>query len=195
MGTEPGDSLTLETAPPAHRGPRNHGAVAIDGAALEGSAREHVKPAHLRRGWLVRRMLLVADVTGLTLAFVLVEVLFRGTLLLDNVGIAVESVIFVAFLPAWAVAAKLYGLYDRDEERATHSTADEVASVFHLLTVRRLALLRVFVDLRSREPEPDQACDLLGPRTPRSSRWALDCTGSRTPAACLRPERGDRRRR
>ena len=116
MRTEQGESVTLETAPPAHRGSRNHGAVAIDGAALEGSAREHAKPAHLRRGWLVRRMLLVADVTGLTLAFVLVEVLFRGTLLLDNVGIAVESVIFVSLLPAWAVAAKLYGLYDRDEE-------------------------------------------------------------------------------
>jgi exopolysaccharide biosynthesis polyprenyl glycosylphosphotransferase len=29
----------------------------------------------------------------------------------------------------------LYGLYDRDEERATHSTADEVVSVFHLITV------------------------------------------------------------
>jgi exopolysaccharide biosynthesis polyprenyl glycosylphosphotransferase len=38
-------------------------------------------------------------------------------------------------LPAWAIAAKLYGLYDRDEERATHSTADEIVSVFHLLTV------------------------------------------------------------
>ena len=80
-------------------------------------------------------MLLLADVIGLTLAFVLVEVLFRGTLLLDNVGIAAESLIFVALLPVWAVAAKLYGLYDRDEERATHSTADEVVSVFHLITV------------------------------------------------------------
>ena len=35
----------------------------------------------------------------------------------------------------WVLAAKLYGLYDRDEERATHSTADEVVSVFHLVTV------------------------------------------------------------
>ena len=80
----------------------------------------------MRRGWLVRRVLLAADVFGLTLAFLAVEVFFRGTLLLDNVGIAVESAIFVALLPAWAVAAKLYGLYDRDEERATHSTSDEI---------------------------------------------------------------------
>jgi exopolysaccharide biosynthesis polyprenyl glycosylphosphotransferase len=89
----------------------------------------------MRRGWLVRRLLLAADVVGLTIAFALVEILFRGTLLLDNVGIKVESVIFIALLPAWAVAAKLYGLYDRDEERATHSTVDEIVSVFHLITV------------------------------------------------------------
>jgi len=80
-------------------------------------------------------MLLAADVVGLTFAFAVVEVLFRGTLLLDNVGIVVESVIFAALLPVWAVAAKLYGLYDRDEERAAHSTVDELVSVFHLITV------------------------------------------------------------
>ena len=31
--------------------------------------------------------------------------------------------------------AKIYGLYDRDEERADHSTADEVFSVFNMLAV------------------------------------------------------------
>jgi exopolysaccharide biosynthesis polyprenyl glycosylphosphotransferase len=80
-------------------------------------------------------MLLAADVVALTFAFVLVEALFSGTLLLDNVGIATESIIFFALLPVWAVVAKLYGLYDRDEERATHSTVDEIVSVFHLITV------------------------------------------------------------
>ena len=90
---------------------------------------------HLRRGWLVRRMLVAADVAGLVVAFVAIELLFRGTGAVDEIGIAVESVIFVLALPAWVVAAKLYGLYDRDEERATHSTADEVVTVFHLITV------------------------------------------------------------
>jgi exopolysaccharide biosynthesis polyprenyl glycosylphosphotransferase len=104
-------------------------------AETEAKLRTYPDPRRMRRGWLVRRMLLAADVVGLTVAFLLVEILFSGTLLLDNVGIAVESVIFVSLLPVWAVAAKLYGLYDRDEERATHSTADEVVSVFHLITV------------------------------------------------------------
>ena len=38
-------------------------------------------------------------------------------------------------LPAWVIAAKLYGLYDRDEERTDHSTTDDVVGVFHLVTV------------------------------------------------------------
>jgi len=113
---------TVAAAVPAEASPR-----------LEAEGR--LEPRRMRRGWLVRRMLLAADVVGLTLAFVLVEVLFRGTLLLDNVGIETESLIFAALLPVWAVAAKLYGLYDRDEERATHSTLDETVGVFHLLTV------------------------------------------------------------
>ena len=88
-----------------------------------------------RRGWLVRRLLVAADVVGLAAAFFVTELLFRGSGVVDEVGIAIESVIFALALPIWVLAAKLYGLYDRDEERATHSTADEVMSVFHLITV------------------------------------------------------------
>jgi exopolysaccharide biosynthesis polyprenyl glycosylphosphotransferase len=89
----------------------------------------------VRRGWLVRRVLLAADVIGFLVAFFATELLFLGNDVVDNVGIGEETLIFVLLLPAWVVAAKLYGLYDRDEERATHSTADEVVSVFHLVTV------------------------------------------------------------
>ena len=38
-------------------------------------------------------------------------------------------------LPVWVVAAKLYGLYERDEEHVDHSTVDEVVGVFHLVTL------------------------------------------------------------
>ena len=116
-------------------GARADGSVASSATETEGETWPGSKARRMRRGWLVRRMLLAADVVGLTLAFLLVEVLFSGTLLLDNVGLAIEAVIFVLLLPAWAVAAKLYGLYDHDEERATHSTTDEIVSVFHLITV------------------------------------------------------------
>ena len=40
----------------------------------------------------------------------------------------------------WVVAAKVYGLYDRDEERTDHSTIDDVVGVFHLVTVGSLLM-------------------------------------------------------
>jgi exopolysaccharide biosynthesis polyprenyl glycosylphosphotransferase len=89
----------------------------------------------MRRGWLVRRMLLAADLIALSAAFAIVEAGFRDRQIVGHVGIGVETAIFLGLLPAWVLAAKLYGLYDRDEERATYSTADEVVSVFHLVTV------------------------------------------------------------
>jgi exopolysaccharide biosynthesis polyprenyl glycosylphosphotransferase len=78
-------------------------------------------------------MLLAADLLALSVAFAVVEAVFRESA--GDIGIGVETVIFLGLLPIWVLAAKLYGLYDRDEESATHSTADEVVSVFHLVTV------------------------------------------------------------
>jgi len=82
-----------------------------------------------RRGWVIRRALAAADLAGLTLAFVLAETLIGG-------GITVgHALLFMASLPVWIVVAKLYGLYDNDEERTDHSTADEFVGVFHLITI------------------------------------------------------------
>jgi exopolysaccharide biosynthesis polyprenyl glycosylphosphotransferase len=84
-----------------------------------------------RRGWLVRRMLLAADLVALTTAF------FAAVAFDRNSGQPVgrEMLILLVTLPGWIVLAKLYGLYDRDEERADHSTADELAGVVSLVTV------------------------------------------------------------
>jgi exopolysaccharide biosynthesis polyprenyl glycosylphosphotransferase len=89
-----------------------------------------------RRGWLVRRMLLAADLAGLTLAFLLAQFLFPASAAPpDRVSPVSELLLFLATLPVWIVAAKLYGLYDHDEERTDHSTADDLIGVFHLITV------------------------------------------------------------
>jgi exopolysaccharide biosynthesis polyprenyl glycosylphosphotransferase len=88
-----------------------------------------------RRGWLIRRALLAADVVGLTTAFVISLFLLGGGGPADTVGDRLELLIFVLSLPGWVVLAKLYGLSDRDEERTDHSTADELVGVFHLVTV------------------------------------------------------------
>ena len=88
-----------------------------------------------RRGWIVRRALIVADTVGILAAFGVAEVIFHSNAVIGRYGSLAEIALFVASLPAWLLLAKVYGLYDRDEERADHSTADEVFSVFNMLTV------------------------------------------------------------
>ena len=88
----------------------------------------------LNRGWLVRRALLLADVVGLALAFLIATVLWRPEAA-DTVSAFAELAFFLALLPGWVFLAKLYGLYERDEERTDHSTVDDVVGVFHLVTV------------------------------------------------------------
>jgi len=82
-----------------------------------------------RRGWVIRRALAAADLIGLSLAFILAEAVVGGGIALDHL------LLFAATLPVWVVVAKLYGLYDNDEERTDHSTADEFVGVFHLVTI------------------------------------------------------------
>ncbi|MGZ4431354.1 MAG: sugar transferase [Gaiellales bacterium] len=88
-----------------------------------------------RRGWLMRRMLAAADLIGLTMAFSTVELVYwqtRGPH--DHIAPETEIGLFLVTLPIWLLVAKLHGLYDQDEERANHSTADEMLNVFHLVT-------------------------------------------------------------
>jgi exopolysaccharide biosynthesis polyprenyl glycosylphosphotransferase len=88
------------------------------------------------RGWLIRRALLAADVVGLTASFVLALAVFGGSALHpDPVRPSVEFLVFLGMLPVWVVVGKLCGLYDQDEERADHSTIDELAGVLNLVTL------------------------------------------------------------
>ena len=87
------------------------------------------------RGWLVRRALLAADVIGLSLAFLLAVLVFGDRGPGDRLDAFGEFALFLTTLPLWVVVAKLHGLYDRDEDRADHSTVDDVVSVFHLVTI------------------------------------------------------------
>jgi exopolysaccharide biosynthesis polyprenyl glycosylphosphotransferase len=84
------------------------------------------------RGWLVRRALLAADVASLVLAYLIAKLAVSGS---GAEHPWVEFGVLLLMLPLWVVAAKLYGLYDRDEEHVDHSTVDEVVGVFQLVTV------------------------------------------------------------
>ncbi len=101
-------------------------------AILEHRARTHWR----HRGWLIRRLLLGADILGLVVAYLLAQAITAGqTDATGEISRGTETLLFIATLPAWIVLAKLYGLYDRDEERTDHTTVDDLWGIFHLLTV------------------------------------------------------------
>jgi exopolysaccharide biosynthesis polyprenyl glycosylphosphotransferase len=108
----------------------------VDDRTLEILERRRATGGLKRRGWLVRRALLTADLVGLSTAFLVATLVFGvGEATTNHLGQAGEYALFVLALPAWVVAAKLFGLYDKDEERTDHSTADDFAGVFHLVTI------------------------------------------------------------
>lgn len=113
-----------------------HQEVAALASELTHRVLEHRRGAtRRRRGWLVRRALLTADVLGLILALTFAEVVFASPSPTGQIGASEEWLLFVATIPAWVVLAKLYKLYDRDEERAGHTTVDDAVGVFHVITV------------------------------------------------------------
>ncbi len=83
----------------------------------------------------MRRLLLVADVVGLVIAFLLAEWLVPNTSTADTVVPQWELILFCASLPLWVLVARLYGLYDRDEERTDHSSVDDFFGVLQVVTI------------------------------------------------------------
>jgi exopolysaccharide biosynthesis polyprenyl glycosylphosphotransferase len=92
-------------------------------------------PQRGRRGWLMRRLLLDADVLGLVVAYVVAVELAPPASSPDRVEPIWEILLFVATLPLWVLLARIYGLYDRDEERTDHSTVDDVVGVVQVVTL------------------------------------------------------------
>jgi exopolysaccharide biosynthesis polyprenyl glycosylphosphotransferase len=85
------------------------------------------------------RMLVLADVIGLATSFAIAELLLGGGAS-GKISTGTEFLFFLATLPAWIAAARLYGLYGRDEKRLRHTTTDDFVRVFHLVTVGIWAL-------------------------------------------------------
>lgn len=93
---------------------------------------------HAHRAQLVPRSLVIADLLGLGLAYYLTTLLMSGDGAFGSTG---ELVVFVLTLPCWVIAAKLHGLYERDQERPDHSTTDDVVGIFHIVTIGVWVLL------------------------------------------------------
>ena len=86
------------------------------------------------RGWLMRRLLLGADLAGLLVAFMLAQALVPAQGGADTVESSWELALFIASLPLWG-PLRIPGLYDRDEERSDHSTVDDIFGVFQVVTI------------------------------------------------------------
>lgn len=88
-----------------------------------------------RRGWLMRRLLLGADLVGLVLAYGVSLLLAPRGAAADEIAPIWEIALFVGTLPFWVLLARIFGLYDRDEERTDHSTVDDIVGVFQVVTL------------------------------------------------------------
>src|SRR4249920_2221658 len=107
------------------------------------------------RGSLIRRALLAADLAGFTAAFLITQLIFGSSGAVERIDVRNEYVLFAVSLPFWIVGAKLYRLYDHDEERADHTTVEDILGVFHLVTTGTwlVFVFMVLADLA----EPDLA--------------------------------------
>jgi exopolysaccharide biosynthesis polyprenyl glycosylphosphotransferase len=105
-------------------------------AGISAGAPSHVRaPIRHRRRWLVRRSLVLVDMVSLSCAFVLSSALFADRIQLhDHVSRGMETLLFLATLPFWTIFARILNLYERDDGRADHSTADETMGIASLVT-------------------------------------------------------------
>ena len=100
-------------------------------------------PTTKRRGWLMRRLLLAADVLGLIIAYGVALEFSAPSTAADHVRPVWEIALFVMTLPLWVLLARIYGLYDRDEERTDHSTVDDVVGMFQVVTLGTWSFLLI----------------------------------------------------
>jgi exopolysaccharide biosynthesis polyprenyl glycosylphosphotransferase len=82
------------------------------------------------RDWFLRRLLALTDAACLALAMVVALAVGGGTR-----GHSWQQYLLYGLitLPAWVVLLKVYGLYERDAKRLSHSTLDDIPLLFHCL--------------------------------------------------------------
>jgi exopolysaccharide biosynthesis polyprenyl glycosylphosphotransferase len=118
------------------------GAVAaMDAPAAELGSRV-VADRHGRRDFVMRRLLVGADLAGITLALIVTAGI--DTLPGANIDLVLWG--FVTF-PMWVVLFKVYGLYDRDLKRVSHSTVDDIPWLFHGIVIGTLLTWLLFKGL------------------------------------------------
>jgi exopolysaccharide biosynthesis polyprenyl glycosylphosphotransferase len=92
-----------------------------------------VASRHGRRDYILRRLLLAADLAALVLALAVAATVDPQ----PGPNLSVVT-LGLAMAPVWAVVFKLYGLYDRDGKRVSHATVDDLPWVFHGVVIGAL---------------------------------------------------------
>jgi exopolysaccharide biosynthesis polyprenyl glycosylphosphotransferase len=105
---------------------------ALDGP-VEGERHSIIATRLGRRDFVVRRLLLGADMCALMMALIVAAAVDPRPG--PNVAVFTAG---LAVAPVWAVLFKLYGLYDRDSKRVSHATVDDLPWVFHAVVVGTL---------------------------------------------------------
>jgi exopolysaccharide biosynthesis polyprenyl glycosylphosphotransferase len=83
-----------------------------------------------RRDWFLRRLLALSDFGWLAVAMALATALAGGT---QGHPWTQFLLYGLATLPAWVMLFNVYGLYERDAKRLSHSTLDDLPPLFHAL--------------------------------------------------------------
>jgi exopolysaccharide biosynthesis polyprenyl glycosylphosphotransferase len=120
----PGDLADVQEELPADRAPRAEPAASVSYPAFTGHRLR-------RRGWVLRRVLLLADAAAFVAAVVLVDLVRPEINLADPAIWAFGVGVFCA----WVLFAQGYGLYLNDELQAVRPTADDVPGVILLATL------------------------------------------------------------
>ena len=118
--------------------------LAFDGRAHEmansgGHATRLVSSRYRDRDFLLRRLLLIADLSGVVIA------LFLAFALSNNDAHAWrDGTWFLLTLPLWAALFRIYGLYDRQMRRFEPTRIDDLWPLFHALMVGTLGLWLIY---------------------------------------------------
>jgi exopolysaccharide biosynthesis polyprenyl glycosylphosphotransferase len=88
-----------------------------------------------RRDYTLRRLLAAADTLAIVTGLGVTEVAVGGPEASEQFTWGIVS------LPVWILVFKMYGLYDRDGKRVSHSTVDDVPWLFHALVIGSIVLL------------------------------------------------------
>jgi len=94
------------------------------------------------RGYFLRRLLLLADIVALSIAFALAQ-LYGG---IDAQGVVTlkDLALLAVGLPAWLLAAHVHGLYHVESRRTDHGLAEEIGPIVRMTVLWSWAVLLVW---------------------------------------------------